>query len=80
MRDANLFKGLTLVNFLGNHDVPRIASNLDNPAHYTPAMVVLCLMKGIPCLYYGDEFGMEGRPEDGTDEHPAATTLCAGPC
>ena len=26
-------------------------------------------MKGIPCLYYGDEFGMEGRPEDGTDEH-----------
>ena len=69
MREANLFKGLSLVNFLGNHDVPRIASNLTNPAHYTHAMVVLCLMKGIPCLYYGDEFGMEGRPEDGTDEH-----------
>ena len=32
-------------------------------------MVALILMKGIPCLYYGDEFGMEGRPEDGTDEH-----------
>jgi hypothetical protein len=32
-------------------------------------MVVLILMKGIPCLYYGDEFGMEGTPEDGTDEH-----------
>ena len=57
------------MNFLGNHDVKRIASNLDNPAHYTHAMVVLMLMKGIPCLYYGDEFGMEGSPEDGTDEH-----------
>ena len=30
-------------------------------------MVVLTLMKGIPCPYYGDEFGMEGTPEDGTD-------------
>ena len=69
MREANLFSGLSLVNFLGNHDVPRIASNLDNQAHYTHAMVALILMKGIPCLYYGDEFGMEGRPEDGTDEH-----------
>ena len=69
MREANLFSGLSLVNFLGNHDVPRIASNLDNQAHYTHAMVALLLMKGIPCLYYGDEFGMEGRPEDGTDEH-----------
>ena len=68
-RENNLFAGLKLVNFLGNHDVKRIASNLDNPAHYTHAMVVLILMKGIPCLYYGDEFGMEGTPEDGTDEH-----------
>ena len=68
-RENNLFSGLKLVNFLGNHDVKRIASNLDNPAHYTHAMVVLILMKGIPCLYYGDEFGMEGTPEDGTDEH-----------
>ena len=68
-RENNLFNGLKLVNFLGNHDVKRIASNLDNPAHYTHAMVVLTLMKGIPCLYYGDEFGMEGTPEDGTDEH-----------
>jgi cyclomaltodextrinase len=69
LRENNLFNGLTLVNFLGNHDVPRIASNLDNPAHYTHAMVVMLLMKGIPCLYYGDEFGMEGTPADGTDEH-----------
>ena len=68
-RENNLFKGLKLVNFLGNHDVPRIASNLDNPKHYVHAMVVMCLMKGIPCLYYGDEFGMEGTPADGTDEH-----------
>ena len=68
-RENNLFKGLKLVNFLGNHDVPSIASNLDNPKHYVHAMVVMCLMKGIPCLYYGDEFGMEGTPADGTDEH-----------
>ena len=68
MREANLFKGLSLVNFLGNHDVPRIASNLTNPAHYTHAHGCALFMKGIPCLYYRDEFGMEGRLEDGTDD------------
>jgi len=69
LRENCLFSGLTLVNFLGNHDVPRVASNITNPKHYLHAMVVLLLMKGIPCLYYGDEFGMEGTPADGTDEH-----------
>ena len=79
-RENNLFKGLKLVNFLGNHDVPRIASNLDNPKHYVHAMVVMCLMKGIPCLYYGDEFGMEGTPPTARTSTPAATTPCAVPC
>jgi len=69
LREESLFKGLTLVNFVGNHDVLRIASNLTEPAHYLHCMVALCLMKGIPSLYYGDEFGMEGTPADGTDEH-----------
>lgn len=55
LREESLFKGLTLVNFVGNHDVPRIASKLENQAHYLHCMVAMCLMKGIPCLYYGRE-------------------------
>ena len=69
-RENNLFNGLKLVNFLGNHDVKRIASNLDNPAHYTHAMVVLTLMKGIPsACTTATSSGWRHSPEDGTDEH-----------
>ena len=30
---------------------------------------IAALLPGVPCLYYGDELGMEGTPEDGDDEH-----------
>ena len=59
LREDRLYSGLTLVNFLGNHDVPRIASLLTNPAHYLHAATTMILMKGIPCLYYGR--GVIGR-------------------
>lgn len=54
--------GLTLLNFLSNHDVIRLASVLDQPQHYTLATASLMLLPGIPCFYYGDEFGVEVRP------------------
>ena len=66
-REDSLYHGLNLVNFLGNHDVTRIASQLNNPAHYRLALSFLMLYKGIPCLYYGDEVAMEGTPGDGDD-------------
>jgi glycosidase len=58
-RETKLYDGLTLLNFLSNHDVIRLASVLDEPAHYTLATASLMLLPGIPCLYYGDEFGVE---------------------
>ena len=61
---------------LGNHDLPRIASNLDNRTTRDGRML---LMKGIPCLYYGDEFGMEGTPADGTDEHNGSDDMMRHP-
>jgi len=67
-RETKLYDGLTLLNFLSNHDVIRLASVLDEPAHYTLATASLMLLPGIPCLYYGDEFGVEGVPGTGADE------------
>ncbi|MDD6448144.1 MAG: alpha-amylase family glycosyl hydrolase, partial [Lachnospiraceae bacterium] len=54
-----------LYNFLDNHDVSRIASLLNNPAHLFPAYVLLYTMPGVPSIYYGSEFGIRGRKEDG---------------
>eukprot|EP00899_Mesostigma_viride_P021855 jgi/Mesvir1/29671/Mv21510-RA.1 len=61
-RDMDLYKGLVLFNFLGNHDVPRIASQLKNARHYVLATAVLMTVTGVPCIYYGDECGMQGAP------------------
>lgn len=60
-----LYRGKHLVSFVDNHDVSRIASMLQNPAHLPLIYALLFGMPGIPCLYYGSEWGAPGRKEDG---------------
>jgi glycosidase len=75
--------GLPLT-FVGNHDVTRIASKLDDPRHLAHALVVLFLAGGVPSVYYGDEQAFRGVKEDrpgGDDEirpaFPAAPAALA---
>ncbi len=65
--DWCMYRGLKLINFVDNHDVTRIASNLTNKEHLLPAYGLLMAMPGIPCIYYGSEWGALGRKEDGDD-------------
>ncbi len=60
-----LYRGKTLLNFLDNHDVSRIASILQNPAHLQPAYGLLFAMPGVPCVYYGSEWGISGDKKSG---------------
>lgn len=60
-------KGLRLYNFVDNHDVERIYTKLRNKAHFTPVHILLYTLPGIPSLYYGSEFGIEGRKERFSD-------------
>ncbi len=55
-----LYYGLPLYNFADNHDVNRVASNLQNPAHLYPLYCLMFSMPGIPSIYYGSEWGLEG--------------------
>ena len=57
-----------LYNFVDNHDVERIWTKLNNKAHYLPVHVLLYALPGIPSIYYGSEFGIEGRKEWGSDD------------
>ena len=59
---------LKLYNFTDNHDVERIMTKLVNKAHYTPVHILLFTLPGIPSVYYGSEFGIEGKKTWGTDE------------
>ncbi len=80
--------GLKLYNFVDNHDVERIYTKLNNKAHFTPVHILLYTLPGVPSVYYGSEFGIEGRKERFSDDslRPAlslsdyADAVSANPC
>ena len=55
-----IYRGKHLMSFVDNHDVTRHASILTNKNHIPLAYGLLFGMPGIPCLYYGSEWGEEG--------------------
>ena len=59
--------GFKLYNFVDNHDVERIFTKLVNKAHFTPVHILLYTLPGIPSIYYGSEFAIEGRKEKFSD-------------
>ncbi|ULN45097.1 alpha-amylase family protein [Mycolicibacterium goodii] len=52
------------MTFVGNHDVTRIASRLDDPRHLEHALVILFTTGGIPSVYAGDEWAYRGVKEE----------------
>jgi glycosidase len=52
------------LTFVGNHDVTRIASKLEQPEHLGHALVLLFTTGGVPSIYAGDELGYRGVKED----------------
>lgn len=65
---GNSPEGLKLYNFVDNHDVERIYTKLNNKAQFSPVHVLLYTLPGIPSIYYGSEFGIEGRKEKYSDD------------
>ena len=52
------------MTFVGNHDVTRIASQLENTRHLEHALVILLTTGGTPSVYAGDESGYRGVKEE----------------
>lgn len=73
-----LYKNFPLMNFLSNHDVPRVASLLTDARAVYPAMILLFTLPGVPCLYYGDEFGMKGEKIPGDNDADLRRPMPAG--
>lgn len=63
----DLCRGRKLYTFVDNHDVERIASKLNNKEHLKLVTLLLYTIYGIPSIYYGSEFGIEGKKEKGSD-------------
>lgn len=59
--NGGIYKNIYTYNFLDNHDVNRVASNLKDKRHLKNCYTVLYTMPGAPSVYYGSEWGIEGQ-------------------
>lgn len=74
--DWTVCRGAHLLSFCDNHDVTRIASILQDANHLPLVYAMLFGMPGIPCIYYGSEWGAQGDKSWGD---PALRPCFKGP-
>lgn len=67
-QNGGIYRGMKLYSFVDNHDVDRIASKLNVSEHIYPVHTLLFTLPGIPSIYYGSEWGIQGRKEGGNDD------------
>lgn len=63
--DWTVCRGAHLLSFADNHDVSRIASIIQNEKHLPLVYAMVYGMPGIPCVYYGSEWGVKGDKSQG---------------
>lgn len=59
------FRDTHLLSFCDNHDVSRLASSLANENHLPLCYALMFGMPGIPCVYYGSEWGEKADKRQG---------------
>ena len=63
--DWTVCRGAHLLSFADNHDVTRLASIVNDPNKIPLVYTMMYTMPGIPCVYYGSEWGAKARKEEG---------------
>ena len=64
---GGLYQGICLYNFVDNHDVSRVANLLKRKENLENVYTLLYMMPGVPSIYYGSEWGIEGEKGQGMD-------------
>ena len=64
----DMYRGKSLLTFLDNHDVDRIASKLSDKKKLSLLFALQLTLPGIPCIYYGSEWGTEGKKIPGMSD------------
>lgn len=60
--EQGIYRFAPLYNFLDNHDVNRVASEIKNPKEKLYLIYgLLFAVPGIPSIYYGSEYGLKGQ-------------------
>lgn len=65
--ENGIYSQLRLYNFIDNHDVDRIGSQIVERNHLRTVHMLLFTIPGIPSLYYGSEWAIPGRRRENSD-------------
>lgn len=65
--EQGIYRHLDLYSFLDNHDVNRIATQLNNTDDLKNVYTLMFTMPGVPSIYYGSEYGIKGAKRGGAD-------------
>jgi glycosidase len=67
---GGMYRDLPLYNFVDNHDQDRVVDRLRRREHLRPLHGLLFTMPGVPSIYYGSEWAIEGRRRCGPSTAP----------
>lgn len=59
--NGGIYQHIYTFNFVDNHDVNRVASELRDKNHLFNVYTLLFTMPGVPSIYYGSEYAVEGK-------------------
>jgi len=63
-----IYANMMMMNFADNHDVTRLASIVRKQEYLKLVYGTMFSMPGVPCIYYGSEWGMQGKKQNGDQE------------
>lgn len=63
--NGGIYKGRVLYTFADNHDVSRVIELLKDKGHIRPLYTLVYTLPGDPSIYYGSEWGIGGKKENG---------------
>ena len=67
--NVGIYRDFILYNFVDNHDVNRIASQLTQKVNLNSIYALLFTIPGIPSIYYGSEWGIAGMKTNYSDRN-----------
>ncbi len=65
--NGGIYRNIYTYNFVDNHDVNRIASTVRDKNHLNNIYTMMYTMPGVPSIYYGSEFAVEGKRTHNSD-------------
>lgn len=66
--NGGIYKGINLYNFCRQPRCQRLASTLVDQRYLPLCYTLMYAMPGIPSVYYGSEYGVQGRHENNSDD------------